>query len=342
MFAVRIVDARELPAIKARLQQLARFYEPLGAPTTTLGYAHELRLLYGAISLGPDVERGRDLLVWGGSLPAELSRAEDVLAASDRDLRRLEAVLAIIAVGTERAEIVTGTTGLTALYTARSGEVQAWATHAVAAGMLAGRELRIDPVGLPELLTFGAIGDDRTLFESVTALSTATRVAVTRHGVVTRSYWPPTERWQPVPEHDAYDHAETALLSSLGSRVAAPASVGLTAGLDSRTVAAALDELGADFAAHTWGGDRSADVAGGEWVACELGLAHRRLAHTLHDDDGALALLDRGARWKDGAQGGGLHRRGLAAGARGALHRHGSRRRDRPRLLLQLDQRQGR
>lgn len=306
VFAAQITDARELSVIEARLQALAGFYEPLGIPTTTLRYAPELRLAYGAIALDRDAALGDDLLEWGGSLPAELPRAEDVLGASDRDLRRLDAVLAVVAVGAERAEIVTGTTGLTALYTARCDEVQVWATHAVAAGMLARGELAVDARGLPELLGLAAVADARTLLEGVTALSTATRVTVSADRVLTRSNWPPTERWAQVPEHEAYDHAEAALLESLGSRVRGSASLGLTAGADSRVVAVALQELGADFTTHTWGGERSADVAGAEWLARELGLSHRRLPHLWHDDDGALAFLDRAARRKDGVTGGGF------------------------------------
>ena len=81
--------------------------------------------------------------------------------ASERELRDLDTVLGAIAVTPGGAGVISSPVLGRAFYTASSAEAEAWATHAVAAAVLARGSARVDPSGLTDLLTIGAVGADR-------------------------------------------------------------------------------------------------------------------------------------------------------------------------------------
>jgi hypothetical protein len=177
-----------------------------------------------------------------------------------------------------------------------------WSTHAVPAAWLATGSVRIDPHELLTYLAAEFVGGNTTLIHGVRAMRPATRVDLGPDGSAEAEYWPLRERWLPVPEHEAEQSARTALIETLARRVAAVPRpmLGLTGGLDSAVVAAALRESGCNVEAFTWGDESDPDVAGARAVAASLSITHSVRSLQWFDDSTALAATDRMARWADG------------------------------------------
>lgn len=159
------------------------------------------------------------------------------------------------------------------------------ATHAVAAAWLARHRrprVRFDLV--PELLLHEFVLGFETLVEGVAPVTAPVA-------------WPGD-----IPEAEAPAAALEALLETLRVRlggVGAPA-LGLTAGLDSRVVAAALARLEIPARAFTWSHHES-DAAGAAAAATRLGLPHQRCPPEFVDDEAGMAGLLADVRWSEGA-----------------------------------------
>ena len=294
---------------RERVDRLVEFYAPLGIARLELIRLRRLSLLAGELRLGPGARpsshwnEGDDAyLVWGGPPPSWLS-GDQLLRSGDRELRTLDLTVAAFAADHARARIVTGCSGATALFTARSPTVEAWSSHAVAAGYLAHGSVTIDASALPEHFAAELVGGDRTHLSGVEAVPAATDVEVSDHGVTVRSYWPARERFARVPEQDAPQAAESALLETLSRRLtgAGEVELGLTAGADSRVAAVALRELDVDFRPVTYApGPEAPDAAGAAAVARALGTGHRVYGYELVPDADSVSLFDAEARWSDG------------------------------------------
>jgi hypothetical protein len=189
-----------------------------------------------------------------------------------------------------RASLHASPSGALALYAAPG----AWSTHAVAAALLAGAPPVLDPDALAQLFAFGYVADERSHIRGVRPVEPGTVVEFP--GGMTS----PDGRWSRVPEEDAYEAAESALLDSLARRVGDAAWLGLTAGADSRVIAVALRELGVPFRAFTWGAPGAAEVDGAAQVARALGVEHAALAGDWHEPEQARAMAERDARAHDG------------------------------------------
>jgi hypothetical protein len=297
--AVRLADPALGPLVDQRIARLREFYGAAEASVVRLG---DGMLVIVAIGIGGNAPASQAPWVWGGPLPSEPRSAADLISASDDRLRRLETVLAVVAWSEREVLIVGGAGGVASLYTAEGDGIEVWATHAVAAGLLARDRAGLDSSAIPELVAREYVGGDRTLVAGVRALPVATRVALTAAGSEERSYWPARERWAPVPQEDAQAYTEDALLRSLAARVDGSPSpqVALTGGLDSRVVAVALRELGIEFGAFTWGDPGWADAEQAAPIAATLGASHDVLPIEWRDDADALRLVDPEARWTDG------------------------------------------
>jgi hypothetical protein len=230
-------------------------------------------------------------LVWGEPLPP----GTDLLDADDAQLRSICGVTAAIAWDGERIRIVTSSAGPATLYVAAGDGVTAYATHAVAAALIAGLAPRIDEARVPEFIALDYVGGDRTLVEGVRVLEAASDVGIER----ARTYWPPHERWARVD--DPYRHTEQVLLATLAQRTRdAHVGLALTAGLDSTVGAAALREIGVNPLAFTWGSPEWPDARGAAQTAAALGFEHQVFGVRPLDDDDCLRALERDARWTDG------------------------------------------
>ena len=231
------------------------------------------------------------MLVWGEPLPGEL----DVLDANDEQLRSIAGMTAVIAWDESRVRIVNNAAGPATLYMAEGDGVTAYATHAVAAAVIAGIEPRVNEPAVAEFIALDFVGAARTLVEGVRVVPPA---SVIDNGDL-RTYWPATERWARTA--DAYEHTERTLLATLERRTrGATVGLALTGGLDSTVGAAALAEIGARPLAFTWGAPEWADARGAAATAARLGFDHQVLGERTVDDDTCLAELDREVRWTDG------------------------------------------
>jgi len=304
LFVVQVPPAGDAAVLEHRLEALKTFYSPLGVARAERKVIPDLGLTVGAIRFdAPGRPEPRNLWVWGEAPPARLATAEDLLDADDDLLRSIEGMTAAVAVADRRARIVTAADGPVTLYEAGSTAIRAWSTHAVAAAWLARGRVEVSADVLPELMAFDFVGGERTLITSVSAVSPATSIEIRPTGARKISYWSTSARWAPVPEADAYAHAEWALLASLERRVKGEPSValGLTAGLDSRVVAAALAELDVSFSAFTWGDPGWPEVRGACEVATAFGVEHRPYPPQWLDDAQATSAHERNVRWADGA-----------------------------------------
>jgi hypothetical protein len=294
LFAIQVRDGGVDEEVGRRLERLVDFYRPLGATAHDRRELAPIRGSIGSIGLGgaaaPD-----GALVFGAPPPSRL----DLRAGDDAALRSIPGALAAFAADEAGATLVTGPVAPTMLYEARSDEVTAWSTHAVAAAFLATGSAAIDPRALPIFVASEYAGGGRSLVAGVRAVPTSTRITLTAAGARERSYWPATERWQPADP----PAAEEALLETLGAALAEVDRpvLGLTGGADSRVVAVAMRELGLDFEAMTFGERDWPDVGEAEGLARELGVAHRFQPIELWSDEEALRRVPGEVRWNEGA-----------------------------------------
>jgi hypothetical protein len=300
VFAVYAEHEEALADVERRAAQLVRFYRPLGARSVQSRRVDSLRLLIGAIRFD---DRSLDLdapLAWGVAPPTLVGSAS-ILDASPVALRAYDDAGAVIVAGADRARlVVSACTTYPLLYSAGSGGVTAWSSHAVAAGWLATGSARVDALAVPELIASEFVGGQATLVDGVRLLAPATVVDVDRAGVRESSFWPLTERWSLVPERDAVRSAAQALETSLASRyLEAPTAVGLTAGYDSRVVAVALRKLEIPFFALTAETD-AADVETASRLAPALGVDHQRRGLRWLGGAEALETIAAHVRWTEG------------------------------------------
>lgn len=300
--AARVKRATEA-MVEERLRALVDFYEVLGGGAASRRLIDPLRLLIAEIDLAGGARDLSAPICWGGSLPEDLQGTGALLRASDADLRRLDEGVAVLAAGPERACLVTGPGPPTALYGARSEEVDAWSTHAVAAAWLAFGEVRVDWSGAPVQVATGYVGGEETFVAGARAIPAATRITLDSGGSHETTYWAPEDRWRSLPVDQAQHHGERHLLEALERKTSAFARpyVGLTAGLDSRVVAAGLRELGIEFATLTWGNPADAEVSGGRAAASALGVSHRACPFEWWGDADAIRGALAEARWNEGA-----------------------------------------
>ena len=303
--AVHSTDASVLEDVRRRFGTLVSFYEPLGTSPVnqpSLNDALDLNLLFGRIDFA-DGARASANLSWGERLPPRFSSPDEILDASDAELRSIEGSLAAFSIQGQRGCLVTGGGPVTSLYVASGARCTAWSTHAVAAAWLANGEVKVDSGAIPELLSLEFVSGNRTLVQGVSAVPPGTRVDFSASGASTRPYWSRAERWQAISEDDAHAEAESALLRGLSTRVdgEAPTYLGLTDGADSRVVACALAELGLPFASFTWGDQDWADVKGAQRVAELLGISHEVLRPDYMDAGRAFEENVAQARWTEGA-----------------------------------------
>ena len=265
--AVVLIAARGPRAVvERRVGALARWY----------GLAAEQREVAGGAvtlaALGVPVATAS----YGEAPPATLR----LLDASADELRRYTGFGAAFGASADRARIVAGAGGPASLYKSESAEVAAWATHAAAAAFVAHGSAAVDPAALPELVAAEFVGGKRSIVAAAEPCDAALAVDFSATRAEEGCWWPAVERWSPIAEDDAYSHAEAHLLRGLVERLASGGRpvCGLTAGIDSRTAALSLEDLGIGFEAATWGSPGDEDVAGGEQAAAALGVTHTAIA----------------------------------------------------------------
>jgi hypothetical protein len=280
LFAVPIRSAEHAGVLASRLDRLARYFATWSAVTvsqaTTSGvFAGKL-----AFSVQPATARS---FVWGSF--------DEGHPASLRFVGPGSALVS----GEPAVHWRTSPTDVTSAY--RSGD--AVSTHAIVAALLGNGRVGIRPEALAELLAFGHPANDAHVVDDVVALEADTCLEVTSSGVRDRS--PTAPRLELVPEDAAYTHAVHSLHAALdaGARRGRIA-LGLTAGRDSRVVAAALRAGGLEAQTYTWGAGDAPDAAGATAVATSLGLDHRTISPRMLADDEVVAVARAAVTWTEG------------------------------------------
>lgn len=290
---------------RSRLNALVEFYAAIEAGThdreAFVADSEAAGVMAGVIFLGIGPDAAIPEVLWWLERPAGgLGTTEAVLAANDSKLRAMHNGLLAASV-TDRVRIVTGPCGPTSLYVARGPTGRVWSTHAVAAAYLASGRTEIDPTALPELLTLGFAGGSHCLIKGARAVPPAMCIDITADEVVERCYWPLGDRWSIADDGAGMTDTQDALMRSLEVRLSGEAApwLGLTAGLDSRVVAVALDQLGISARTFTWA-HHPTDADGGRVVARALGLSHLTVEPAWHDEAAGLAHIDAEVRWNEG------------------------------------------
>jgi len=270
LFVCRIERAELRPLVEDRVALLADVLRPVGAFAVHRRWSPGAQAVWGAAAPAGGATAP---LVFGE--PVAGGFADTLPDADDVTLRSLLGSCAVVGGDGERVRVVTGPAGAAALYAARGRGIAAWATHALAAAVLATGRPRLAAERLPEYLAAGFVGADATLLDGVSAVPAGAVIDVDRRGAAAREYGSRAERWRPVESARAAAEARAALRETARARLLGrPATLALTAGLDSTVVAACLADLGLLADAYTWGEPGWPDVVGAQRTAEALGVGH--------------------------------------------------------------------
>ena len=303
VIAVAKLDAEALrPKAEAHLDRARRFYEPLGLTHESRVWLPRLRMLAWRLDASP-LTGAPGAWTFGEDPPAPLADPGACVAAGADQLATLSGSTAIFAFDDEarRARIVATPSGPALLYGAADAGIACWSTHAVAAGLIARGRATVDAGAVPQLIAFDFVGGRRTLVDGVHAIEHGVSVEIDPVAALEQQWVTPRERWRLEPEPDAQQAAERALLESTAQRFSGRSvAIALTAGLDSRVAAVALQSTDADCHAFTWGAANWDDPRGAQQIADALGIPHEVGAMENLDSGDVLREHDRAVRWADG------------------------------------------
>jgi len=291
------------PLVETRLRALEAWYRPLGPVRVSSRWLSDASTVVAEIAFGHGAcaSAAASTFAWGAD--GRGAALSGLLHADDEQLRQFDRFGVFVGTSDARIRVVSGT-GPTALYCAGNAgsAVQAWSSHATAAGLLARGSVELRVELIPELFAISYVGLGDTHLRGVHAVPPATCIDIERGTTSTRSFLTPSQRYELVPEHDALAVAEDALLAFLEQSLAGARApwLGLTAGLDSRALAAAITQLGLSIRAFTWSHADGHETLGAAPVAELLGIAHECRVPEIIDDESSRARIDANARWSDG------------------------------------------
>jgi asparagine synthase (glutamine-hydrolysing) len=192
---------------------------------------------------------------------------------------------------TQRLSLVRDRLGVKPLVYCQAGNGIAFAST-VRALHAAGFGGDVDDMAVADLLEYGYVCEERSIFRGISKLPAATILEFANGLVTTRAYWtPPT----PLAEgaggfEEAVQQTEALLLEATRRRLQADVPVGalLSGGVDSALVCWAVKKLSGDVTAYTVGTpghpmDEAQDAAS---TAAEIGIRHKILP--LEGDTGSL------------------------------------------------------
>ncbi len=154
---------------------------------------------------------------------------------------------------------------------AYAGEVKALLT-------LLDRTPKVDEVSLRQFFGFNHMLGNRTWWEGIEMVPSASVFTVSENGVTVRSYWS-FDEIKSQPQDPMEVEKEFSNLWSLDvSRHSKEGTMPflLSGGLDSRFLLAELIEQGADLVAITFGSEESAEMKPASYIASVAGIPHRR------------------------------------------------------------------
>lgn len=168
------------------------------------------------------------------------------------------------------------------LYTAHSDRAHVVSTHAVDAALAAFGKVEFDPIAAAGVALFGFSPGTGSLVRGVQAVPVGARVCITSDGVTVDSAG--AAGFECLAHDVSYVTARAGLLATVDEALEQDHTLALTAGLDSRVVAAAARWLGRECSCVTWG-EETTDALGAAVVARHLGYAHRIVPISIDWDD---------------------------------------------------------
>ena len=167
------------------------------------------------------------------------------------------------------------------LYAVRDGRIAFASTaRAIKAAGMAGD---IDDKAVMEYLEFGYVTDDRSIYEGVAKVPSATIVEWRDGSISSREYWSPSsaDNSAKITFEEAVEETQALFLNAVEKRLHADVRVGalLSGGVDSSLVCWAISRLGGDIKAFTIGtpGDAWDETADARATAEALKIDHRVL-----------------------------------------------------------------
>lgn len=180
-----------------------------------------------------------------------------------------------------RLQVINDRYGFRKLYYWMSGEKFVFSSEYKAISHFEEFPRKVDALTLANILTFGYALEDRTLFENIKAVPAASIITVADGRLSARKYWDYSffeEGDARLSEDDYIDAFAEKITRAVKKRVKGVQRLALplSGGLDSRTVAAALDRIngGGFIKAYSHGSPGCYDVRFGRRIASALGLPH--------------------------------------------------------------------
>ena len=208
-----------------------------------------------------------------------------------------------IAIHRERGEIglTTSLVGLPPVFFFRGPEATAVASDIALLAGLPGVRMELDPRGVTELGRFGHPVERRTLFRDVEMAPSGARVTLRADGTVSiGASWRLPEA-EPLPWPDFVEAQIAAFTAAVHATDVSRSFLSLTAGLDTRTVLAALAAERRLVAGVTMTGrQRSLDARIARRLCESYGVAHEAIVIDAAFRAGLPALVERAARLSGG------------------------------------------
>jgi asparagine synthase (glutamine-hydrolysing) len=175
----------------------------------------------------------------------------------------------------DTVEVLLDTLGLVPVFVARRGSGWALSNSALALARLLG-ERAPDGLAIASFLGFGWASERRTLLETIRALSGGSLHRFNRHGQTRVHYGPAELARRPRPAVTRDELTQRLVeMTAAASRGISVVRCPLTAGRDTRLLAALLRATGAEVAYYTEGRPEDADVRFGRAIARFAGLEYQ-------------------------------------------------------------------
>jgi asparagine synthase (glutamine-hydrolysing) len=227
--------------------------------------------------------------------PGELFRR--ILDEPTETLAAMDGLFSVACADEETFVLATDKNGSRPCYYARDGAVRFSSELKSLVPVL--ETPSVDPRALSDLLAFGFVLGSTTLLSDVAELRPAHVLTVSDGNRSVEQYWEPGFELTPVADYaDRIDQAYRRSVESVASTVDTRTGLWLSGGLDSRILAASLDDADHPFRAMTYGTTDSWELDTAAQVTTTLGIDHERI--TLGPPSAFADHLDRAIGLSDG------------------------------------------
>lgn len=243
---------------------------------------------YGLEGYRPWCESDRATVLFSGVcetfLGEDPSRVADEMSrlawGHDRELAGLEGRFSAVVLdkGSQRTGVITGAVDVSSLWMTEGPAGWALGSRAAPLLRLVERRATVDPVSAGLVLSFGYLRGADSLFRGVSRVHARSRVCVDRHGPPRAAPYLALASFLGDVPTATFEESVAASAEQLKLRVARQLKhsprplISLSGGVDSRCIAAALDNTGTRVPAYTSGALTSAEVVHAREAAESMGL----------------------------------------------------------------------